>query len=196
MNAIKIADLLRKEADEVIYDLGLDAILQDYGEVFYAGSYALDLMAWRDVDISMVMAPEPFDIDAFFDMGRRIAHLDGVLRVRFANYLRMRAKWAPRGLYSGVRLEVGPERKGWKVDIWAVDQECLSRNKGEMQKVHSALTPEMRRLILEMKQALMLPSGRTPSLSGYHIYQAVLFEGLRTEEEIRPYLRDHGVEGV
>ena len=57
MSPLEIAQQLRREADELLYGRGLDGILRAHGRVFYTGSYALDAMAWPDVDINMLLEP-------------------------------------------------------------------------------------------------------------------------------------------
>src|SRR5205823_1225812 len=44
---------LRDEADRLL-DSGLRKILDDYGELYVIGSYALGLMVWRDLDLHIV----------------------------------------------------------------------------------------------------------------------------------------------
>ena len=66
-----MADTLRQEANEIIHERGLDAILQPYGRVWYGGSYALDLMAWPDLDISMLLNSDSYSFDDFFAIGRK-----------------------------------------------------------------------------------------------------------------------------
>ena len=61
-----------------------------------------------------------------------------------------------------------------------------------MQATRQMMDEETRKLILEVKYSLLTPEGRTPSLSGRHIYRAVLFEGLRKKKEILAYLSEVG----
>ncbi len=160
----------------------------------YTGSYAINVMAWPDIDIYMVLEPYPFSTDDFFKMGKEIATIDGVLSLKFNNFLRQHEEGLPNGLYWGVRKTTCTTR--WKIDIWATDTEYLEKNRAWMERIRRALDEETRRLIIEIKHSLLTPEGRTPVLSGYHIYEAVLFKGLRREEHIRTYLRQQGIEGV
>ena len=59
---------LRREANTLLADRG--PLLAEYGTVHLSGSYALQLMTWRDLDIYME-APN-VSVDAYFDLGRRI----------------------------------------------------------------------------------------------------------------------------
>ena len=174
-------------------------ILRSYGRVSYTGSYAINLMAWPDIDIDMVLEPDPFLTDDFFKMGKEIVTIDGVLSLKFNNFLPQQVEGLTNGLYWGVRKTTWTTR--WKIDISATDTEYLEKNRASMERIRRALDEETRRSIIQIKHALLTSEGRTPVLSGYHIYEAVLFKGLRykglrTEEHLRTYLRQQWIEGV
>ena len=194
--ALEIAQQLRREADELLYGRGLDAILRAHGRVFYTGSYALNAMAWPDVDINMQLEPDPASTDAFFEIGRRIAAIPEVCAMKFSNTFVERVEGWPEGLYWGIRLKFGNWSAHGKIDIWAYGPEAYAKNMATMQEVLDAVDEDKRALICEIKQALMMPDGRTPILSGYRIYQAVLFQELTELEDVKAYLREQGVEGV
>ena len=199
MNALEIATRLRREAQTIIYDRGLDAILQPYGRVLYTGSYAVDMMAWPDIDISMILEPDPRSLDAFFEIGKRIAEIPGTFRLNFFDNFVARSpgdEALPKGLYWGIRVQPEGCETPWKIDLWAVDAESIEKSKAWIARVRQALDEGTRRLIIEAKHSLLTPEGRTPILSGYHICEAILFKGLRTGDEIRSYLREQGIAGV
>jgi len=203
MNALETAEGLHRQATEIIHNRGLDNILSVYGNVLYTGSYSLNVMAWPDIDISMVMDDQADTLDAFFEMGHKIAHLDGVFSLKFDDFVRSGVPGReelevvyPRGLYWGGRMEIPGGGVPWKLDIWAVDSAEQARNRAMMQRYRHAMTDEARRLIVETKLALITSEGRTPMGSGCHIYDAILFEGMRAEEEIRAWLRQQGIRDV
>jgi len=190
------ADSLRREADALLEWSGLDGVLRGHGQVHLTGSYALELMAWRDLDIHMVLFEIWDPLDAIFSLGHQIAKLPGVIRMSFGNHLRKPRPKLPVGLYWGVRMLHPDNGEEWKLDIWAVDEAQIRQNKAVMERIRAALDEQSRRLILDMKRAILTKEGRTPVLSGIPLYEAVLFEGLRDEAAIREYLRAQGVEGV
>ena len=192
----KCAELLRLEAGLLLERSGLAPTLHGYGQVHLTGSYALDLMAWRDVDIQLVLFEIWDPLDAFFALGHQIAKQRGVIRMTFGNHLRKPAPKLPGGLYWGVRMINPDNGEEWTLDIWAVDDAHVQQNNGLMQRIRDALDGPSRRLILDMKHALLTKDGRTPPLSGIPLCDAVLFEGLRDETAIRDYLRRQGVLGV
>ncbi len=195
MNPLDCAAALKQEADALLYGSGIDRIVRAFGEVFYTESYFLDLMAWRDIDVHLVLEPDACDLDRFWEMGRQLAQLEGVHRSNFLNTRRHPRKDLPPGFYWGVKLDT-KQGAEWKIDIWATEAPAMQRNRAGMERIANALTEDTRRSILEIKHALMLPEGRTPIMSGVHIYEAVLFNGLRDLESIRGYLREQGVAGV
>lgn len=81
----------------------------------------------------------------------------------------------------------------WKIDLWAFNQQQIENDMLEIQKIKKNLNEENRKLILEIKESLITDEGRTPILSGYHIYQAVLFHGLKEKTEIVEYLKRKGI---
>src|SRR5437762_7876552 len=104
---------LRNEADQLL-DSGLRTILDEYGKVHVIGSYALQLMVWRDLDIHLVQPV--LDTAGFFEMGGRIAELLKPPRMHYRDETIVATEGLPRGLYWGIYL--GDERNGaWKIDI-------------------------------------------------------------------------------
>jgi len=66
----------------------------------------------------------------------------------------------------------------WKVDLWAVEEECLEEDRAETEHLLKAMDSGNRKLIIEVKHSLLTAEGRSPMLSSYHVYQAVLVKGL------------------
>ncbi|MFC1714968.1 hypothetical protein ACFL6S_14970 [Candidatus Poribacteria bacterium] len=194
LTPLDIANRLHEEADQIVYGSGIDRILQSYGEVFYTGSYFLNVMVWPDIDITMVLESDPPSIEDFFRMGTEIAKTDGVISLGFTNFFRRQSPDLPEGLYWGGRLNMGSRDVLWKMDLWARDREALEENRVMMERMRQMMDEETRKLIVEVKHSLLTPEGRTPFLSGYKIYEAVLFEGLRERKDIIAYLRERGIE--
>ncbi|HUV38746.1 MAG TPA: hypothetical protein VMY39_03990 [Planctomycetota bacterium] len=193
MDAHEIADALHREADEILYRRGVDAILQSFGRVHYTGSYALNLMAWPDIDITMVLDGDPYSFDNFFEMGKQLAAVEGVDKIEYWNSLNWDVANLPKGLYWGVRCKTATREVPWKIDVWATNEAEFRSNQQLMKRLAGEITDEARKLIVEVKHAMLTPEGRTPQGSGYYIYEAVLFKGLRAARDIREYLKQHGI---
>ncbi|KKO51712.1 hypothetical protein [Paenibacillus sp. DMB20] len=55
---------IKNEAEEILYEHGLMRILERFGKIFVSGSYFLDLMTWRDLDI--YLEGDNMNIETFF----------------------------------------------------------------------------------------------------------------------------------
>ena len=192
IGAREIADSLHAAGAKLLA-CGLDRLLRTYGDVFYSGSYYLNLMAWADIDVLLPLDPSQDYLSRFLDLGPRLASVCEVISLRFKNHVRYPEVTLPQGLYWGVRAE-SELSLPWKLDIWALPSAAIDANRRELDRLKAKLTPQNRARILEIKQALLTPDGRTPVFSGYHTYCAVLDHGLGTVEAVKDYLMSKGVD--
>ena len=132
---LELADGLRKEADRIIYGKGIDKLLQPYGDVFYTGSYFLNVMVWPDIDITMALDPDPYSVEDFFEIGGKIARIDSVISLKFNNFFRLEVQDLPEGLYWGICLDMANRNTPWKIDLWAKDKEALAEDRATMQRI-------------------------------------------------------------
>ncbi len=81
---LKVAENLKAEANVLISDYGLGRVLSSFGDVWYRGSYEMNTMVWPDLDIHMVMVPDPWSVGRFFELGTQLVSLGNVLTRREA----------------------------------------------------------------------------------------------------------------
>ncbi len=191
ISAMDIASRLRQAGASLLAS-GPGELLRAYGEVTLSGSYYLDLMAWPDLDLYLPLDPSEEYLARFLQLGPRLASVCQVISLSFKNYIRYPGPLFQDGLYWGVRLEQDTGLR-WKLDIWAFPPAVIAAQQAELDRLKRKLTPQARARILEIKQALLTPEGRTPPLSGYPIYCAVLDRGLVSLEEVKAYLLSQGV---
>jgi len=166
---------LRTEADRLLASGLIDA-LSLHGTVHVVGSYALDLMTWRDLDIHIVR--ETLDVADFFVLGGRLAGLFDPPRMHFRNELVAATPGLPRGLYWGVYL--GDERAGaWKIYVWLTNLEGFEAVRAFCDALSSRLTDDTRRAILAIKQAAWRHPEYRRGFTSSNIYSAVLDRGVR-----------------
>ncbi len=72
-NLFELEIQVRNEADEILYSKGLLELLNKYGRAELTGSYPLQLMCKKDLDISLVNAK--LEADEFFELGSKIVSL-------------------------------------------------------------------------------------------------------------------------
>ncbi|GAB4193288.1 MAG: hypothetical protein Tsb0015_15960 [Simkaniaceae bacterium] len=193
MDPIKKADLLKKEADAILREKGIEAQLRKHAGVHYGGSYALDLMAWRDIDIYISFHPDPFSLEKLISLENDLIRMQDVIMAKIAKFMHKRRPEVPEGLFLGMRVFHGDWKNYWKLDVWALSPAQIEENQKYIEKIQENLTAEKRNVILRMKNLLLTSEGRTPVFSSYHVYQAVVFKNLTDEEEIIDYLLDQGV---
>jgi hypothetical protein len=189
-----LATELKAEATALIYQDGLNEILRVGKPVYYTGSYFLDVMAWRDLDIELSLEPDPFSITAFFALGAQIASAFPVNSMAFYNRVLFPLRsTTPLGLYWSIQLEYPATRHLWNIDLWSFAPEVVEANWSGMQTIAERIDARSHQIIVEWKQALLSLDGRTPKFSGYYLYQAILFEKLTERQAILDYLQQHGV---
>jgi hypothetical protein len=166
---------IRAEADELLRS-GLRSLLNRHGEVHVVGSYVLELMAWRDLDIHVVQ--ENLDVGRFFDLGGGIARLLKPHRMHFRDESAVGTPGLPRGFYWGIYL--GDERRGaWKIDIWQTNQDAFDLVRRYGDALSARLNETNRSVIMDIKAACWRhPEYRRGFTSG-DVYAAVLDRGVR-----------------
>ena len=179
-------DELRAEADRLLA-LGLREILDDYGEVHIIGSYALRLMAWRDLDIHIVQTE--INKRSFFDLGGKIASLLLPHRMHYRDETIAATPGLPSGLYWGVYL--GDERDGaWKIDIWVSEPEAFEKIRVYSERLGTRLSESARSIILQIKSVCWRHPEYRRAFSSSDIYAAVLDHDVKDIEGFWTYLKE------
>jgi hypothetical protein len=177
---------IRDEADRLL-DGGLRALLSRHGTVHVVGSYALDLMTWRDLDIHLVT--ENADVPSFFHLGGKIASLLTPHRMHFRDESRVSTPGLPKGLYWGIYL--GDERAGaWKIDVWQTGQEAFEAVQRFGDAISTRLTGETRAAIRVIKTECWRHPQYRRGFSSADVYAAVLDRGVRDAASFWQDLRE------
>lgn len=184
-------DALQAEASQVIAVLDLPALLARAGRPEQIGSSASGLMVWRDIDFNIV-AP-------------------GLTRAKLADTIRP-LLLNPQIIDLHIQDEIGPrsisgtphDNRYYVVlhyltaagDEWKIDLSFWLANAERGQLAHLAylkerLTPELRLVILHLKDLWHRRPSYPYTVGGYEIYDAVLEHGVRTPADLAAYLRAH-----
>ncbi len=184
-------NMLQKEAQAVVEELGIVAMLSSVGTVRVLGSSALGLMTWRDIDIA-VSSPGLTSTRAYEAVQPLLTHP----RVKHTRYNNESGVYNPTGLPHDERyfFMVYYDRQAesdWKIDIsfWLAPG---MHPEPIYEAVKQQLTPETRLAILRIKDVwYKLPYYRQ-EVSSVDIYDAVLQYNVRTLEAFDEYLRERG----
>jgi hypothetical protein len=177
---------IKREADEILYEKGLIDILNSFGTPHIHGSYLLDLMTWRDLDIYLQV--DDISESRFFELGERINSLLSPVKMSFRNEIKSKTKGLPAGLYWGIYL--GNERAGaWKIDIWVVTASECERLLEFCDNIKQKVTAETKQIILDIKSQCWKDPEYRRSYSSTDIYEAVLENNVTSIEGFKEYLR-------
>ena len=186
-----INELIHTEADILLYERGLLPILKQFGAPHVTGSYALNLMTWRDLDI--YLETNDMTEENFFKLGMTINKAFNPMKMSYRNERMSKTEGLPFGLYWGIYL--GNERKGaWKIDLWAMDaNECKQRLQF-CDDIAARLTPSATEVIMAIKSACWQDAEYRRSYNSNDIYESVLSGRVNNIEQFREYLkyRRHG----
>lgn len=172
---------IKNQADTIIHDQGLDALLSEYGEVAYTGSYALDLMMKKDIDVSLINPA--LTLRQFFELGYRVAEL-----VKPHSMFHRNTKVKPvdgrpdQAYYWRFHFDE------WSLDIWLVSKDYHQASVEYLSSIRNALTPERVRVILALKHESLEKDLYGVHFGSKQLYPAVLSGSVRTFDELRSYL--------
>lgn len=176
---------IKSEADQILYNKGLHEMLKKYGTPHISGSYDLNLMTWRDLDIYLEV--KEFSKKDFFLLGADIETTLQPVKMHFRNELIAKTDGLPIGLYWGVYL--GNERDGaWKIDIWSVDSNECGRLLNFCVVLKEKITAESAIDIMTIKSQCWTDPQYRRTYTSSDIYTAVLEKGIRTIDDFRKTL--------
>jgi hypothetical protein len=183
---------LISEANTILYDYGLLEILKKYGKPIIQGSYSLDLMTWRDLDILLEM--ERMDIRNFFSLGLDIVTKLRPRKMSYRNELIGKTSGLPKGLYWGIyTLLTFPAE--WKIDIWAMDADQTKSRCKEFENLKSKISEENRPIILMIKNHYCNNPKYRGDFFSIDIYKSVIEENVKSVEEFSKWLKEkRGIE--
>lgn len=170
-NLLTFSANIKKEAENLLYKRGLVPLVKEYGEVILTGSYTIDLMLKKDLDISVVN-PE-LTLKEFFDLGYKLTEKFNPSSVFFRDTSIKQLFGRPdNSLYWGLVFE------DWKIDLWVVPEFVAANSKEYVQKIVDHLTPEKREIILSIKEKYINDPNYRQYFSSKEIYNAVLFHNV------------------
>jgi hypothetical protein len=196
-NHLLLADELKKEALDVINHPVLETFTK-YGKIHFSGSAELDLLVYPDLDVYFDCYDADCDVAEIFAQAvSNAVKSPDVRSVKLAKELYKNCSNVPKGIYLQIKLKT--KTNIWQIDIWYLEsQKELFEKLKETEQLKSKIDSDTdkKNLILEAKHALKRPDGSTPSFSSYHVYHAVLNEGLMDIESIKEYVASRNIQPI
>lgn len=182
----KHASLLRNEASQLLNNEGLLTLLQSYGDTRVIGSYTLDTMTWRDIDISIKL-PHERNVMFFFDIGESIARDFQVAKMSFSNFFIRDFPKFDHGLYWGIQLLYAEHE--WKIDLWGYGETEYDNHMSEFDELQAQLKQVDRQAILRIKHVIsQRPDYRGDVYNSMNIYQALIEDRITSVEEFDKWI--------
>jgi len=184
----KLNSALKSEANTILHDYGLLEMLGGYGKPTILGSYSLNLMTWRDLDIHL--ESNQMTIKDFFNLGLDIATRLRPRRMSFRNEFIGNTPNLPRGFYWGIYTKLSfPEE--WKIDIWALDSDQAKSLLKRFRDLEKKMSKENRPAILAIKSHFCRHPEYRKSFSSFDIYKSVIEDKIRSPEEFSRWLKNN-----
>ncbi|WP_055108652.1 hypothetical protein [Paenibacillus ihumii] len=180
---------LQAEAALIAEELHLDQLLAAAGTPVKVGSAALGLMAWRDLDLTVVCSK--LDIAAISGIAAQLMFNPGVRELKFINDT---GSWNtdpayPDGYFIGLTYQ-STGGNHWELDIWFVDEPDKQPDLKHIHTIPKRLTPEAMVSILSIKTIWASRAEYGKEVKSFDIYTAVLDHGIRTAADFERWL--HG----
>ncbi len=182
---------LKQEAKALLSFLRLEERIAPFGRVKWVGSFAWDLMTWKDVDLQVLLHPGASSRALFNALFLAFSSLDETRQLNHIRFIGHFKPHMPRGHCLGLVCAFPGESVLWKADIWVLSPEAQAQSDAWEELIARRLTPEARSLILNMKQRMM-EKGRVPQGGSYALYQLVLREEIVDAKALQEKLEQQG----
>ena len=161
---------MRLNADKILSTSQLLETLSTFGTVKPIGSYAYDLMF--DPDIDLVVTCDRTRECAVAAL-KSLVNTAIFSRYEFGDFVQFSQYDRPHGYI--LVLQMPYENKLWEIEIWFKSVDEYQSDKWQTQL--KAITPDQRRVILEIKKERAAKGIEKKKLSSVNIYEGVLSKG-------------------
>ncbi|MFD2613162.1 hypothetical protein [Paenibacillus gansuensis] len=177
--------LIMTEADGLLYEKGLIRKLEKYGDVFISGSYFLQLMTWRDLDI--YLASDKMNEETFFELGKEVSLCIKPAKMNYRNEFIGHTEHLPKGYYWGCYADFNTN--AWKVDVWAISSKEFEQKQQEIEKLKFQINVVQRMAILKLKNSVYNHPLYRKKFFSVDIYNAVIEDNVNSEEKFKYWLQ-------
>ena len=171
------SQLIRRNADRILYKYGLLDMLRAIGTPHIVGSYQMDMMAWNDLDI---------DIENDKMSLSKLYRLTGQILEAFRpSWYEAKEERTPEGKtvwFQGFEAMIGGEL--WNVDLWFFDRETIAAAEQYCSRIASAASAVQREQIVAIKRGLLERELYAyDKFRSMDVYRAVLEEHIQNTDE-------------
>lgn len=187
-----INEIIKSEADRILFTNGLHNLLKVYGKVFITGSYTTNLMTWRDLDICLVN--DRVDLNMFFEVGKNLEALLKPKKMHWRNELIDKKDFnLPTGLYWGIYF-TDEGKNEWKIDVWNMSNDEYVRTSEYQNELIKELNDVNRKTIIRIKSQCCENKKYRRDFFSTDIYEAVIKSNIDSYEKFAVYMKNKGIE--
>lgn len=157
---------IRREASEILEMYKITENFKEF-QLEIIGSYKLDLMYDRDIDI--VVKSKDVEIDSYKSLKKFIKSKQ-FMKVQYGDFINFPRNNRPKGYIINLFLEY--KEKPWKVEIWFLAD--IDSSLKEMILIENKLNQENKLNILKEKEKREKFNISKKELSSYKIYKDIL----------------------
>ena len=193
-NLLERANRLDREARAMCDRLDLWRRLERVGAPVLVGAAGLGVIDRRDLDITTTCtALNEETIERIVRLGADLISHEDVRQVVIRDDT---GRWNtdpryPDGSYLGLEL-VSPSEQVWTADLWFVDEPRRQPDLEHLRRFAPLMSDESRALVLALKRSARMTGSDRDRVPGYVIAEAVTRGGVRSDAELRDWLRRRG----
>lgn len=181
---------LQQEANNVLTKLRLPGRLSVVGRPIQVGSSALGLMTRRDLNINVICAE--LDLKKVAKICADLIGLEGIRELRFTNgtdTFNQNTSTTVAGFNLSLTYQA-EKGKEWNIDVCFIDEPERQPALQHIKTLPTLLNPINREIILTIKQAWSEKAEYGVKVTGYHIYDAVLHQGVTSTEAFEEWIEN------
>lgn len=159
-----------KQANRILYDLGLLNELNKYGTSHIIGSYKMDLMAWNDLDIDV--ENESMSLDKLYNLTKFILDKFNPTWYEAKEEINEQGN---KVWFQGFEFYVNNEL--WNIDVWFLDKNTIAKAEKYCDDILEKVkyNEQLKTAIIEIKQELIKRNLYSfDKYTSMHVYDAVL----------------------
>ena len=174
--------LIKKEADNLLNFCDLLNSFSPCKNVYIRGSYELDLMIAKDIDIYVV--DKNIDKDFSIKILNKFIKENKFNGYIYYDYSKVIREGFPRGYYIG--LKTFYNSNWWKIDIWLMNK-MDKKSDDFMKYIKENINDNKKKIILKLKHYSQEKKMNIPS---YVIYDAVIRHSIKNIRELNKFIKN------
>lgn len=178
-------NIIKTEADKLLYDYGILDMLEPYGQVHMVGSYRMDVMTWNDLDI--YVENDKIQLKDIYVLMRKI-------------FERFQPKWFEgkeviednhHHYFIGFETDIMEEL--WNFDIWFFNKNLIKNTEEYCDNISKQIheNPILYDAVINIKQNLIKSGCYGTEFTSIDVYKAVTEDNVVNIEDFYAWKKNN-----